>query len=368
LTFGIFCGKSAVLPQGRLRRKEGCRAAKGTSMSGNGTSVESPTEAVPAERAQGDEAKTDKALGDSVRAFLRANGLKHTPKKEREDLRLWQVVFLIAFAIDITFLYLMIPEGKGWAFFEKLLPALGGTLAVSYFERLRSWLFKHSKNSWLGGLFLVIALGGLVMQWPIYSIFVQIDPSSSDVEVKLDEKKVEKLEKDRVECREVSQTGCFFLPGRKPQSYQVVLREQESETPYQISTSDVLEGTLARLPFVGRVVKPRPLWLTYELTTVYKNPEGVLYISAGPGLPLNRWDPQLRPAIKPPTAACPSSNCWQTQTQLQSGEVFALPRGSYTFTQENGGFCLQTLPIPVPGQSTLNVYPGGKGMKEWKCK
>ena len=102
----------------------------------------------------------EKAFMESLRAVVRDElgkcGLETKPKEETADLRPLQAIFLLAFALDLTFLYLWLLEhskaGEIGEFLAKLLPALGGTLAFSYFDRVRRWLLDHSKNPWFGAL------------------------------------------------------------------------------------------------------------------------------------------------------------------------------------------------------------------------
>src|SRR5271165_6811682 len=122
-----------------------------------------PSEGVAPERSN-ELSTAQKALVDSFQAFVRevkgANNGDDPAKKEKEaeELRPRQIIFLVALALDITLLYMVlleafpnIPDNQGVVFFlQKVLPALGGTLIVSYFKRLRAWLFEQSRNPRLG--------------------------------------------------------------------------------------------------------------------------------------------------------------------------------------------------------------------------
>lgn len=347
-------------------------------MSGNGTPVEPSTEPVPA---------ADRALAESLRVFLRDelknNGLDHTPKKKSEDLRPLQVVFLIAFALDITFFYFHLiggEESKFLVFLYKLLPALGVTLAVPYLDRLRSSLLKHSSNPRLGTPFLGLAVVLLVMQASIYSIFVQVDSASTDVEIGLDDGT--KVATKKVE---LDKEGRVFLPVPKLQSYRVVLRDQDGgtnpEASYQITWGDVLKGTLAQLPFFGDVFKPRLLVAAYEVTIVYMNQRGNLYISADPDFTLNQPITGYSSGQPSPNYSnvrlhsvasgvhdgdCTSKvGCWHKQ--INSGDAFALPRGSYTFTQDEGK-CVVWEPVQILRRQQVTLEPGAEGVHAQGCQ
>lgn len=314
-------------------------------MSGNGGPVASPTQPDSAER----------VLAESFRAFLRDelknDNFQQPPKKKQQDLRPLQVVFLIAFAVDITFVYFHFvgsEQNQFLAFLYKLLPALAGTLAVPYLDRLRTWLFEHSSSAWLGIPVFAIAVVLLAMQAPIYAVFAKIDSASSNVELKLDDgTKVE------VKKIDLDQSGQFFLPVPKFQSYRLLLRDQDGgnnpEISYPISADDVLTGTLARLPFVSSIFKPRLITAAYEVIVRYSEQEGDLYVAADPTFLLNQPIPEVKGQPAPnysnlrlhllastaPAGACPSPfNCWHKK--IESGDAFALPRGPYTFLQQRG--------------------------------
>jgi hypothetical protein len=302
-------------------------------MSGNGIPVESSTKAVPAEEALAENA--DKALGDSVRSFLRDelknNGPNHAPtKKEGDDLRPLQMVFLIAFAIDITFFYFHLiggEENEFLAFLYKLLPALGGTLAVRYFDRLRVWLFKQSSKIWLGTPVLALAVVLLAMQWPIYSALVQLDPPGSSIQ--LDGKKAQLL-----------QDGArTFLLVPKLRAHRVSLRfGRNPKFEYEIGLGSVLKGTLARLPLFNRVkFMPVELASAYSVNISCPAAPAQLYISAPSGLPLeNSGLSPVSPTRAPNDACLPKRDCWSMAISTMVENPIVLPGGTYTFVEKDG--------------------------------
>jgi len=351
-------------------------------MRGNGTLVKSSTETLPA----------DKALADSLRAFLKTelNGGQAPGREQKHNLRAMQVVFLIAFALDITFLYFHLvgsEENKVLELLYKVLPALGVTLAIPYLERLRASLLQLSCNPWFGTPLLAIAIVLLAMQASIYSVFLQVDSASTDVELGLDDgtklamKKVELDKQNRV-----------FFPVPKLQSYRVTLRDQDGgsnpEVSYQIHWGEVLKGTLAQLPSFDEIFKPRLLVAAYEVNLIYSDQHGNLYISADPGFVLNQPVPSHSSApapnysnvrLHPLTAADPKGDCASADgcwhKQINSGDAFALPRGKYVFTQDTGDGkgadhrdCVVWEEVQIKSAQQVTLEPGAQRVQSRGCE
>jgi hypothetical protein len=319
--------------------------------------------------------ETQKALVNSFQEFLREfNGTNKgsgSPKKEAEDLRPFQVIFLVASALDVTLLYMALldlfpnlAKSDLLKFFQELLPALGGALLLSYFDRLRRWLINKSANPKLGFMSLLLLGALLIIQGPICSVFIKIDPDSPAIEAKLITAKGEK----KIEAG----TGGFFLFVRGLQSNRIQLKDQEGgDNPaaeFEITKVDVLKGTLARLPFMGNLFKPRTLRVVYDVYIQYAPDSATqdreLYISAksdvfaqGPrleNLPNNKDLRQVSRKNAPPGACPESQECWfQVVDPLLGVQPFTLTTGDYTITQKNAGCVHGPKSLQVTKKSNL---------------
>jgi len=265
-----------------------------------------PSEGVAPERSN-ELSTAQKALVDSFQAFVRevkgANNGDDPAKKEKEaeELRPRQIIFLVALALDITLLYMVlleafpnIPDNQGVVFFlQKVLPALGGTLIVSYFKRLRAWLFEQSRNPRLGIAVVALLVVLLVRWWPIYCLFVQVDHGLT---VRLNGEKAH-----------FDDTHTFLRVGRLRSCEVVVQAGSNQGFPYHMSVGSVLEGTLARLPFAARKIPKTRLAGAYIRTIYYAAGGGYLYISTtNPDIILNQSvmlaNSELEDLVTPATA------------------------------------------------------------------
>jgi len=327
-----------------------------------------PSEGVAQERL-GELTATQRTLVESFQAFVReesenTNNGSGPQNQEKEELHPLQIIFLIAFATDITLLYVIlldvfpnIPENRGVVFLlQKVLPALGGTLAVSYFKRLRSWLFELSKDRRIGMAFVAL-LGVLVIAVaPIYSVYVSVTPPNTTVKyVRIDRRNF--TVEPEPEPVHFDQTGNFLLVPA-PRAYDVEL--QDGSNPpfiYHIGVGRALKGTLVRTlwPSFKKLFTPLSLPAAYQVDISFNNDQsGQLYIYGdvyGDGeFRLNQtnkehpWNAKLAPvtASVPDVAiACPSQRgCWQKKIELNQ-DVLVLPQGKYTFTKSNNGCILQ---------------------------
>ena len=277
-------------------------------------------------------ATREKELLESFDAFLHEafDGMKagQGPQGLESPGKL-QVFFLCVLAFDITLLYLavvsVIPRGAEnpvLVFLNKLLPVLGGALAVSFFDRLRGWLFKHSNNLKLGGALVLLLLVLLASQALVYSVFVQIEPSNSSVE--LDGKPA---------SFDNPQTHRFLLVP-KLRSYNIGVQDGANpKFEYEVHWLDVVKGTLARLPLLPRVLSPLKLAAAYPVAITFADERGRLYVSSPAGLPLEKSGLERISATSDLYKTCPSTNdCW-TKTISTSGDVINLPKASYLFTE-----------------------------------
>jgi len=308
-----------------------------------------PSEAVAPERPT-ELTATQKALVDSFQAFVReefkgANNGGSSAKKGKEvvELRPLQIIFLVALALDITLLYVImleifpnIPDNRAVVFFlQKVLPALGGTLLVSYFKRLRAWLLEQSRNRRLSSTVLVLLVVLVLRWWPVYWLFVRIEPG---LEVRVNG-----------ENPQFDDTHKFLSVGPLRPRDVVVQDGSNPEFPYHMSVGSVLEGTLARLPFADRIITQRRLAAAYLGTVYYVQGGGSLYISAEKDFVLNQPAPPANWELTPwasasfPKGAClPSDKCWHKEIPRSAiMDVFVLPQGEYIFTQEQGSLCWQ---------------------------
>jgi hypothetical protein len=316
---------------------------------------------------------SDEAVTDSLRALVREelnNRGTATLGKKSQELRPRQFIFLLAFALDITLLYLWVAElneaNKLWDSLEKLLPALGGTLAVSYFDRLREWLFAQSEKAWLRKALWVPPLVFLVLiRLPIYSLVIQLYPASAELAV---------TEADTGKPVGSGSMNCTDgktckIPGLKFYPYRLKVKDGNFYGLYEISRLEVLKGTFARLPVLREFFAPRPLWVLYEFPMEYKDPAGVLYIySLDPTLPLKQLSTGLRSSsTEKSSIGCPTNgSCWQKTIERQD-ETLSLPIGSYVLTQVNGESCLQLERDVSETRQDRKVYllPSSTGV--WNC-
>jgi hypothetical protein len=280
----------------------------------------------------------EKAFTESLRAVVRDElgkcGLETKPKEETAELRPLQAVFLLAFALDLTFLYLWFVEhskaGEIGEFLAKLLPALGGTLAFSYFDRVRRWLLGHSRSPWFGVLFITPAVFFLVTLIPIYSLVLRVDAGSPQLK-----------EADTGEIFHCDGGYCF-LSGLRLRSYDVLLSCKDGiTTRYSLGYPEILRSLVIRLALFHKL-KPRLLEAKYKLDITYPNPSGVLYVSTAEADDL---DDPVQNGLWSAGPATPvlavRGHCWQKNIQGRMDELI-LPGGNYTFTQKNNGMCSQT--------------------------
>jgi hypothetical protein len=331
----------------------------------------------PPQKSVKQEAPPEKVFAESLRNLVRDElqncGFKAKPEKETLDLQPLQVVFLLAFALDLTFLYLWVAEhsraGEVWDFLSKLIPALCGTLALSYFDRLRRWLLDHSRNPWIGSLFLAPAVFFLVTLIPIYSLVVRVDPPYANLTIREAETTKEPRSGDL--CNGGKQ-GCFVLSKLKLRRYSLEVTNTQTQTrqsgSYRIGGFDVLLGCLARLPLLHGL-EMDTFRAKYTLSVSYKNPWGVLYVSVnGDESPqLSKLEPKLWPAARGISPEiCPLQyKCWQKP--VDPSDQLNLPQGNYTFTQYvDGGSCLQTSK-QVPEATAVSFFPSRKDIKTVKC-
>ncbi len=276
-------------------------------------------------------APAEKAFVDSLHSFLREElkarhadgqlGAGGQPGHDTLDLSPWQAVSLLALAFNVTLVYLfvisMIPGGEDnrvLVFLQKLLPALGGTLAVSYFDRLRGWLFNHSKNKWFGITSLVLLPLLLVRQAPIYSVFVQVEPPYSTVEL------------DGNTARFNNQRNFLLV---KVQSHHITVQDGHNpKFEYRIGAGRVFEGTIARLPYLNHVFAPLKLAAAYQVEISFEDEHGQLFISAPLGLPLENSNSGLVRVTSALSDLCPpAKECW-TKMVSQTLDFINLPAGS----------------------------------------
>lgn len=332
-----------------------------------------PSEGVAEERAS-ELTATQRSFLESFQAFVHEEAKNGSgPKKTEEELRPLQIIFLIALAIDVTLLYLIlldvfpnVPENRGVVFFlQKVLPALGGTLLVSYFKRLRAWLLEVSKNKKVG-IALTGVLGLLVLaQAPIYSVLVEVRPRTASVAFAA------------AGAGGAAETADFddshrFLRVPKLRSYDFLVQDGTNpQFPYHIGAWSVLKGALAGLPFLDQAFKPLPLAAAYRVSVNYEEAGGELYISAPEEFRLKQSQPfantQLDAVVaaKAPAGACVAgSKCWRKMLAGdESVDHLVVPAGNYRFTQRKEPFCTSEA-ATIEGEGEVAL----KSAKKGKCK
>ena len=241
---------------------------------------------------------------------------------------LWKFFFLLAMAVDLSLLYLYLNQILGLdqnslvQFLYKLLPIVGGTLLVSYVDKVRDWLLGLTEKRWIGYICLGCMPVLLATQMHFYRVYVDIHPAMAEL-------KILHKENDKEVEVPVDFTGedHHFLKVNKPDAYKLAV----GKGTYQVTPFQVLLGTLAWLHC------PRISALNVEELheVVFFSPvdEGHLEVLAkdSRAMQVARKASHLERSQSPPAGAAPDTYSWSKDFSDDESPPVYLPSGTYVF-------------------------------------
>lgn len=260
------------------------------------------------------------SLRGLVRAELVAEGFSLRSEDENVALGPWQIIVIIAFAVDVALIYVyftsVIPgakENRVVAFLAELLPFVGGTLLISYLEKIRRWILGLSTRPKWGIACLVFVPVLLFFQAPIYSLYVTLDPKNADVQL------------DQKEARFSDASTREYLLLDKPLACRIRVTDGNASAEYPISPLQVISGTLARVPVIDVAFKQLQLSVLYDVKIRSPEEDGIVQIRAPDNFAMRNSE-LAREADK----GSSSKYLW-TKGITTSSTLVRLPRGTYDF-------------------------------------
>jgi hypothetical protein len=170
--------------------------------------------------------------------------------------------FILALAIDLSLIYDLVldlfPQLERNSVIPRLaqlIPIVGGTLLVSYFEQIHTWVLGHTARKSFGLFFVFLLPVLLVLQMHFYSLYVELNPETAHVHI---------MEKDKLVNTDFYDTERHFIKLKEPSPYTLQLQVGNEDTVYEITAFQVLKGTLSRFRWLGLL--PMRLEALYEVT------------------------------------------------------------------------------------------------------
>lgn len=302
-------------------------------------SVDALREAAADSTEQRPEGEVDSELLPALKKFILATTGSSLPAPASPNWR--QVTGFIVVTVDLVLLYLLIPadlyKNRLFVFATKLVPWLLGAGFFALSSTIRDWVLQRCGKRWFLEVVAVFFVPLTLTQLPIFSVRARVIPPTavvSAVEAAGDERSEVKLERkgDSVQV---------LFPGLKPNKVKVSEADSDLEFVANFSRLEILRGTMAQLPFLGRLFA-RPV----RLTPLY-----LLHLHASRGTPVVHIEGDFPQAFLRSLGEQNSTNLSKCDTHSTKTQLFALdcpfnlnehwmmplPPGAYVVTQEQEG-------------------------------
>ena len=241
----------------------------------------------------------------------------------------WQFCFVLAFAIDISLIYDLVldlfpglEKNSVIPRLAQLIPIVGGTLLVSYFEQIRTWVLGHAAKKSFGVFFVWLLPVLLVTQMHFYSLYVELNPATAKVQI---------LENGEfVEAQQFNDAERHFIRLNKPLAYSlhVGIPPDKKAPVYQITALQVLNGTFSQFRWLGR--QPMRLEELDEVTISSPRDSGTVEVFAEdkPAMRISGFTRSAAPVSGKGDTAIYS---WSETFIKDDTPSFHLPVGKYVF-------------------------------------
>jgi hypothetical protein len=279
---------------------------------------------------------------------------KETPERQTKSeaktaFSLWQFTFILALAVDISLAYDFVldvfpglEKNSVIPRLAQLLPIVGGTLLVSYFEQIRIWVLGLTAKRSFGLTFVVLLPVLLVSQLHFYALFVDLHPPTTPAYI---------LDKDKLTDAKFSDDKHHFLKLDKPSTYSVEVGNPSSV--YQITPGQVVKGTLARL--LGFGFSPLRLDELHEVTAYSPKAEGRVGVLA-PDTPAMRIS-KLERSHEPMPDKRPGTitYSWNIHFVNDQSPSIHVPAGTYDFVLSVDGYKCEPKSQTIPDDDGASV-------------
>ena len=251
---------------------------------------------------------------------------KPSPRREvKTTFSFRQFSFILALAIDISLMYDLVldlfPQLERNSVIPRLaqlIPIVGGTLLVSYFEHIRTWVLGHTARKSFGLFFVFLLPLLLVTQMHVYSLYVELNPATASVQIQ---------EKDKFVDVEFTDAERHFIRLKEPSSYSLQIGQEAAI--YPITPFQVLKGTLSRFRWLGLL--PMRLEALNEVTILSPRNSGKVEVFAK-DTPAMRISGLTRGAHAPVVrGADPALYSWSKTFSNDDTPSLHLPPGKYAF-------------------------------------
>lgn len=279
--------------------------------------------------------KTETDLVASVRALIQeevaqAVGKKEPVKVAGRQLGHSHFFFIMVLALDLALVFVYIldlfpdfEQNRVISSIAKLLPFVGGTLLVTYLDKVRVGILRLTEKKGFRRMCIAALPFLFAFQIHFYSVYVDIHPATAHVQF------ADKGKYRDAEFSDPARRFHLLLP--TPSHYSVRLENDDSSV-YDISAWQVFKGTLARLPLLGRSIAPLRMDALIEVNIYTPKNHGSLTVE-GPDTPGMRISKLSRGVM-----VKPGIYRWQ---RYFSGEdnipSIHLPAGKYVFELEVEG-------------------------------
>lgn len=259
-----------------------------------------------------------------------------------------EVTAFILATLDLVLFYLLTPadwyENRLFVFITKLVPWLLGASFFALSSTIRDGVMKLCGKRGVLEVAIVLLLPLTLTQLPIFSVNARVVPPSAEVSA---------MERSGSQQRGVKldRKGEYvrvFFPGLNPDKVKITDTQDVDSVDFaaDFSRLEILRGTLAQLPLVGRLFAR-----TVRLTPLY-----LLSLHASRGTPMVQiegdFPETFLQTVGKPEAAKRLSKCNAHSTErghfeldcpftLNEHESVPLPPGAYDLTQEQDG-CKKT--------------------------
>jgi hypothetical protein len=262
-------------------------------------------------------------------------------KAEREvKFSFWHFVFILALAVDIALLYDFvldlfpdIEQNSLMPRIAQLIPIVGGTLLVSYFDQIRKWILTLTAKKPVGLACLGLLSLMLLLQMHFYTLYVEVKPATAKLSI---------MEHEKFEEVEWKDSERHFLRIKKPLPY--TLRVENETSEYQVTPMQVIQGTLARLTWFRGA--PMRLELLHEVNVSSPQPNGFVEVQA-PDTPAMRISKLTRSGSPIDPKAATAIYSWTSTFSDDNTPSLYLPAGKYLFALHVIG-CQRSVPAEVP--------------------
>jgi lipid-A-disaccharide synthase-like uncharacterized protein len=267
---------------------------------------------------------------------------KPSPRPEdKVAFSFWRFCFILAFAIDMSLIYDLVldlfPQLEKNSVIPRLaqlIPIVGGTLLVSYFEQIRDWVLGHTAKKSFGLFFLFLLPLLLVIQMRFYSLYVDLYPATAHVQV---------MENDKFVDAEFNDTDRHFIKLNKPLAYS--LQVGNTSTVYPITALQVLKGTLSRFRWLGLSPMRLDELEAVEIASPKESGKIEVFAKDAPAMRITGLKRSLTPVSGGGDAAMYS---WSEAFSNDGSPTIHLPRDKYDFVLTVEGCSKRLADQPVP--------------------